>query len=99
MYIMDNQSTLPAVKNMLDLASRMGAHMTYDPEPYKMRQVSVTRLMKEIFHNDTSVDVIIPLDIDEFIVARDGQRYTTSAEKIMGEIESRQKMVSSTNLQ
>ena len=88
LYIIDNRSTLPAVKNMLALAGSMGAHIFHDNESYRFRYRTVTRVMKEVFKNDTSVDFIIPLDADEFIVSRDGQRYTTSPERILGEIES-----------
>lgn len=80
LYIIDHMSTRPPVQNLLLIAETMGVHVIEYDGLFKFKAETLSQTMKDIFANDSSVDIIIPLDVDEFVVGQedDNRTFTTS---------------------
>ena len=87
-YVIDHNSTSLPVLNFLSFAERLGVTIIPFDGPFVMKHQLLTDTMHGILDKHSDVDMVIPLDVDEFIVARDvdapnSVTYTTSPSMII----------------
>lgn len=89
LHIIDHISTTPAIQNLLHFAESMGSHVIYYEGSWQFKGAELSRVMHEVLDTDPSVQTIIPLDVDEFVVGQQGDEntWTTSPDVILDHID------------
>jgi hypothetical protein len=79
MIVLDNSSEDPRTIKILNTWTTKGLHVLYNQGPYEKKGELTSRTISLLAH----VDIIIPLDLDEFLFAYDGEQPILSKHKIL----------------
>lgn len=87
-HIIDNNSTIPSVVDILNIARAAGVDVHSYTGPFNQKKNVLTRIMHDVILSDSTIDWVVPLDVDEFVVGRlSAGVYTTDRNAILQTID------------